>query len=136
MVDSKVGNIIVCGKKRTLYVGNKGGIFYRSKGAKVYVNKKNVEDMMNFGGWLPMIPKSGSKQVSGSKQASGSQPKQKQKRDDPRDISPFAGREAFPRAPHAEAAWNVHSSVMGNAERQNCFLLNLCMRNLSNAISG
>ena len=51
MVDSKVGNIIVCGKKRTLYVGNKGGIFYRSKGAKVYVNKKKVEDMMNFGGW-------------------------------------------------------------------------------------
>ena len=49
MVDSKVGDIIVCGKKRTLYVGKKGGIFYRSKGAKVYVNKKRVEDTMNFG---------------------------------------------------------------------------------------
>jgi len=35
-----VGTIVVRGRERKLYEGSKGGIFYRSKGAKVYVDKK------------------------------------------------------------------------------------------------
>ena len=124
MVDSKVGNIIVCGKKRTLYVGNKGGIFYRSKGAKVYVNKKNVEDMMNFGGLMRMMrPKSGSQPKPGPKprQASPS-----------RSISPMERR--LPPAPHAEAARKIHHSFMNNASPNK--RTNPAMRGRSNAISG
>ena len=35
-----VGIIVVRGRERKLYEGSKGGIFYRSKGSKVYVDKK------------------------------------------------------------------------------------------------
>ena len=35
-----VGTIVVRGRERKLYEGKKGGIFYRSKGSKVYVDKK------------------------------------------------------------------------------------------------
>lgn len=39
-VTKAVGVIVVKGKERKVYRGKKGGLFYRSKGAKVYVDKK------------------------------------------------------------------------------------------------
>jgi len=37
-----VGSIMVRGRDRKVYKGAKGGLFYRSKGVKVYVDKKSV----------------------------------------------------------------------------------------------
>ena len=39
---SYVGTIVVRGRERKLYKGQKGGLFYRSKGVKVYVDKKTA----------------------------------------------------------------------------------------------
>ena len=36
------GTIVVRGRERKLYKGQKGGLFYRSKGVKVYVDKKTA----------------------------------------------------------------------------------------------
>ena len=46
MVDKKVkkvrnvGIIVIRGRERTLYEGSKGGLYYRNKNGKVYVDKK------------------------------------------------------------------------------------------------
>ena len=66
-----VGTIVVRGRERKLYEGSKGGIFYRSKGAKVYVDKKALRQSLHkkkkvvtkkknkFGvqGWRPLSDK-------------------------------------------------------------------------------
>ena len=74
MVAKKVknmGTIVVRGRERKLYEGSKGGIFYRSKGAKVYVDKKALRQSLHkkkkvvtkkknkFGvqGWRPLSDK-------------------------------------------------------------------------------
>lgn len=35
------GTIVIRGKERKLYKGKKGGLFYRRKGVKVYIDKKS-----------------------------------------------------------------------------------------------
>lgn len=39
---TSVGSIVVRGRERKVYRGRKGGLYYRSKGAKVYVDSKTV----------------------------------------------------------------------------------------------
>lgn len=76
---TEVAKVMINGRVRTVYRGKRGGLFYRSKGEKVYVDKSRMRKLKKSPKKMKKSPKKGKKSPKKSPKKGKKSPKRGKK---------------------------------------------------------